>query len=296
MTLLTVGSRGQLGHDLLQRAGREGIEMVGVDLPECDITDPDRLRKAVEAAGAVEAIINAAAYTAVDRAESEPDMVFAVNRDGPHNLARICREKCIPLIHISTDYVFDGTQRRPYAPSDPIVPLGIYGRSKAEGETAVRNTWERHVIVRTAWLFGLHGPNFVKTMLRLGRERDELGVVDDQIGSPTYAGDLAEALLTIAGQLIKSNAGWGTYHFCNQGVVSWYGFTRRIFELAAPMERFRVQRLIPITTGQYPAAAPRPAYSVLDCASLESRFGIRRRAYDAALQEMIKALYGVTGG
>jgi dTDP-4-dehydrorhamnose reductase len=291
MRPLIIGARGQLGHELLLRAGREGIEVVGADLPECDITDPQALAKYIESAGMADIVINAAAYTAVDRAESEPAMAYAVNRDGPGHLADACRTRCMPLIHISTDYVFDGTQDRPYAPDDSIAPLGVYGRSKAEGEAAVRNTWGQHVIVRTAWLFGVHGPNFVKTMLRLGKERSELRIVDDQVGSPTYAGDLADALLEIAGQLMQGNAAWGTYHFCNQGIVSWYGFARRIFDSAAALDRFQVKNVIPVTTDQYPVAAPRPSYSVLDCTSLENRFGIRRRAYTVGLGEMLKTLY-----
>ena len=291
MKLLILGCNGQLGRDLMQQAERLGLKVTGADLPQCDITDPASLQHTLDGAGEPDVIINAAAYTAVDRAEGDPDAAFAVNRDGPGHIARICRERQIILIHLSTDYVFDGSQRRPYSPSDSIRPMGVYGRSKAEGETAVRNQCERHVIVRTSWLFGVRGPNFVKTMLRLGKERDELRVVDDQIGSPTYAGDLAAALLSIATQLVQKETGWGTYHFCNQGTASWHGFTQRIFDIAGAFAHLRVRHIVPISSAQYPAAAPRPAYSVLDCSSLEKQFAITRRAYDAALADMIRELY-----
>ncbi len=291
MKLLVFGCNGQLGRDLMLQAPRQGIDVVGADLPQCDITSPRDLEETIDRAGELSVIINAAAYTAVDRAESEVETAFSVNRDAVGRMARICQTKQITLIHISTDYVFDGSQRHPYGPSDPIAPMGVYGRSKAEGERAVREACERHVIVRTSWLFGAHGPNFVKTMLRLGKERDELRVVDDQIGSPTYSGDLAGALLAVAAHVVLKAGGWGTYHFCNAGVVSWYGFTRRIFEIAGAYDHFRVQHILPISTAEYPVAAPRPAYSVLDCAGLEARFGIKRRPYEAGLADMLHLLY-----
>lgn len=293
--LAIIGSRGQLGRELEERAANMGFAVVGMALPECDITDSASLRRCVETARGVELIINAAAYTAVDRSESEPLMAMDLNRDAPGRLAALCCEKRIPLIHISTDYVFDGTARRPYTPEDPVTPLGVYGRSKAEGENAVRAAWDRHVIVRTSWLFGRHGQNFVKTMLRLGQEREELRVVNDQVGSPTYAGDLATALMTISRHVLLKQNGWGTYHFCNQGVLSWYDFTRKIFELAERYTQFRVRRILPITTPQYPTPAARPAYSALDCSSMEKRFGVERRPYEQALAEMLHAVYASAG-
>jgi dTDP-4-dehydrorhamnose reductase len=268
-------------------------ECIGADLPACDITRVDSIDHAFAAAGALDAVINAAAYTAVDAAESNVEIAFAVNRDAVALLAQACARREVPLVHLSTDYVFDGLKTCAYRPDDPIRPQGVYGRSKAEGEAALRRHWERHVIVRTSWLFGVHGANFVKTMLRLGKERDTLRVVDDQVGCPTYAGDLAAALLDIAAQVADPDRkdAWGTYHFCNQVAVTWYAFTRRILALARPYERFRATEIIPILTAHYPLPAPRPPFSVLDCTSLERTFGIVRRDWEAALKEMLSALY-----
>jgi dTDP-4-dehydrorhamnose reductase len=292
MKILITGSDGQLGHDLMRQAQARGWEAIGADLPACDITNSGSVADTFRAAGPhLAAVINAAAYTAVDAAESNPQQAYAVNRDGVAILARACGRDDIPLIHVSTDYVFDGHKTSPYLPTDPVNPSGVYGRSKAEGEEQLRRACDRHVIVRTSWLFGLYGPNFVKTMLRLAGERQELRVIDDQIGCPTYAADLAAALLDIAAHAGRQSDGWGTYHFCNQEPVTWYTFTRRIIALASAYASLTVNEIIPITTSQYPLPAPRPPYSVLDCGSLETRFGITRRPWEAALQEMLTHLY-----
>lgn len=291
MQILLIGSKGQLGHDLMNLAQSRMAQMFGVDLPECDLTDQRSLQHTFDQAGKIDLVVNAAAYTAVDKAESDQDAAFAVNRDGVELLARACRQYKVPLVHVSTDYVFDGTSPRPYRPDDVPCPTSVYGRSKAEGEESVRRTWDKHIILRTAWLFGLHGPNFVKTMLRLGREKPELNVVDDQIGCPTYAGDLAAAIFTIADHLGRHQAGWGTFHFCNQGAVTWYAFAKRIFELVRSHTDLSVPKINPIPTSQYPVPAPRPAYSVLDCSSLENSFGIVRRHWDEALVEMFTIYY-----
>ncbi len=291
MQILLIGSKGQLGHDLMSLAQSRMARMFGVDLPECDITDQRSLRRTFDRVGKIELVVNAAAYTAVDKAESDRAAAFAVNRDGVELLARTCRQYKVPLLHVSTDYVFDGTFRRPYLPDDAPCPTSVYGRSKAEGEEAIRQTWDKHIILRTAWLFGLHGANFVKTMLRLGREKSELNIVDDQIGCPTYAGDLAAAILVIANHLERQQAGWGTHHFCNQGAVTWFSFAKRIFDLVRSHTDLAVPRIHPIPTSQYPVPAPRPAYSVLDCSSLENSFGIVRRHWDEALVEMFTIYY-----
>jgi dTDP-4-dehydrorhamnose reductase len=290
MKILIVGSKGQLGQDLLAQAQLRGWDAIGADLPECDITHAASVRQTL-AAGDLDSVINAAAYTAVDAAESNPDLAFAVNRNGVAVLAQACRDANLPLIHVSTDYVFDGLATTPYLPSDPIGPQGVYGRSKAEGEAVLQQHWHRHAIVRTSWLFGLHGPNFVKTMLRLARERETLRIVDDQWGCPTYAGDLASALLDIAAHVRHHSDGWGTYHFCNRTATTWYDFTRHILALAAGYDQFTVKEILPIATSEYPLPAPRPAYSVLDCGSLEKRFGIVRRSWEPALKNMLENYY-----
>jgi dTDP-4-dehydrorhamnose reductase len=289
--VLVTGYRGQLGTDLMHCAQSHGIETVGVGRSECDIARMESVERIFVHAGPFDAVINTAAYTAVDRAESDADNAYAVNRDGAEHLARACAERGIPLIHISTDYVFGGFQTRPCKPSDAIAPLGVYARSKAAGEDAVRRVLDRHVILRVSWLFGRHGNNFVKTMLRLGREKEALQVVDDQIGSPTYAGDLAAALVQMSKQLAQGSARWGTYHYCNQGALTWYAFTRRILSAARVHEDLVVREVRPILTIHYPTPAPRPHYSVLDCSSFDQTFGITRRPWEEALKEMLAALY-----
>lgn len=292
MRIIIVGNKGQLGADLMQRAGHYGVDAKGADLPECDITQADSIQQAIADAGStIGAVINAAAYTAVDRAESETQKAFAVNSDGAGLLARACNQNNIPLIHISTDYVFGGLKTSPYLPSDPINPLGIYGQSKAAGETAVRQHCQQHVIVRTSWLYGLYGENFVKTMLRLGKEREELRIIDDQVGSPTYAGDLADALIQAAVQIMGGKSPWGTYHYCNAGALTWYAFARKIFTLARAHDQFAVKNIVSILTAHYPSPAPRPHFSVLDCTSFEETFELTRRPWDTALKEMLAALY-----
>ncbi len=291
MKILIIGAKGQLGVDLMAACRDTGLDVDGVSRPECDITVLDSLRRAMTPKASYTVVINAAAYTAVDSAETDADTAFAVNSRGVGHLASLCGESDIPLIHVSTDYVFDGMQVRPYRPSDPISPLGVYGQSKAAGEAALRDRLDQHVIVRTSWLYGVHGQNFVKTMLQYGRQRDELRVVDDQIGCPTYTCDLAATLLQIARHIAKNRTGWGTYHYCNEGAVTWYAFARKIFALAGAYDRFKVQEIVPILSHQYPTPTPRPHYSVLDCSSLEATFGITRRRWDAALREMLAAFY-----
>ena len=177
------------------------------------------------------------------------------------------------------------------APSDPVRPQGVYARSKTEGEAAVREASDRYIILRVSWLFGLHGANFVKTMLRLGKEKEIIKVVDDQTGAPTYAGDLADACLQVARRIQSGFTGWGTYHYSNQGALTWYAFACKIFALARSYEELVVRRVVPIPTADYPTPAPRPRYSVLDCTSFDQGFRIPRRPWEEALGEMLTALY-----
>jgi dTDP-4-dehydrorhamnose reductase len=289
--VLIFGHKGQLGIDLMHSAPAYGVNALGVDLPEINITSKMDVRRAFSGAGPVDLAINAAAYTAVDQAESHAETAFAVNRDGAGNLAEACRQQAVPLIHISTDYVFEGLVTRPLRPDDAVGAQGIYARSKAAGEDAVRAGLEHHLIIRTSWLYGRYGSNFVKTMLRLGREKETIRVVDDQVGSPTYASDLARALFEMAARITSGFSAWGTYHFCNRGALTWYAFVRRIFALARSHEDLAVKQVVPILTVHYPTPAPRPHYSVLDCSSLDTIFGITRRPWDEALKEMIQYLY-----
>ncbi|MEJ2233181.1 MAG: dTDP-4-dehydrorhamnose reductase [Syntrophobacterales bacterium] len=190
---------------------------------------------------------------------------------------------------MSTDFVFDGEKRGPYHETDQVSPLNVYGKSKAAGEIAVRERLQEHIILRTAWVYGVHGNNFVKTMLRLGREREVVHVVDDQYGCPTYAADLAETILKIAAQFLDDGqVQWGTYHYCGKGVTSWYGFAEAIFSVAAEYVALRVRQVEPISTAQYPTAARRPANSVLDCSLVERSFGIVPKPWDESLARMLE--------
>lgn len=291
MRLLVIGSNGQLGWELCRQAKDRGYDLIPLDLPEFDITDKSAVFDTVTQSHA-NLVVNAAAYTAVDRAESEIDIAFAVNRDGPFYLASACAEVHIPLIHVSTDYVFDGCKNGPYLETDLVAPIGIYGKSKAEGEQKVRHNLKEHIIIRTSWLYGVHGNNFVKTMLRLGREREELRVVDDQHGCPTFAADLAEAILTIASLIERGeDISWGTYHYCGSGSTTWYGFASKIFEIAKDYDTLKLKKVIPVTTSEYPTPAKRPANSIMDCTMLERNFGITPKAWEDSLSRMITEYY-----
>jgi len=291
MKYLIIGSNGQLGWELCRRGERRGFDIIPLDLPEFNITKPSAVKKAVNLIG-ISLVINASAYTAVDTAESEPEFAFAVNRDGPAYLASSCAEIGIPLIHISTDYVFDGSKKGPYFETEPVFPLGVYGKSKAAGETEVRNHSKEHIIIRTAWLYGIHGGNFVKTMLRLGKEKKVVRVVADQYGCPTYAADLAEAILEIASQINEGRVrAWGTYHFCGKGVTTWYGFAKAIYDLAKQYDSLMVKKVVSITTAEFPTPAKRPANSVLDCSQVTNHFGVGLRPWQEGLADMLNKYY-----
>lgn len=288
MKLLIIGAKGQLGWELRTRGGQQELETVCVDLPEFDITDRAQVAAQVESV-MPDLVINASAYTAVDKAESQAELAFAVNEAGPKNLATPCAALNIPLVHVSTDYVFSGDKKTPYYETDPVAPIGVYGRSKAAGEAAIRDRLAPHIIIRTAWLYGVSGPNFVKTMLRLGQEREVVRVVADQYGCPTYAADLADAILVIAKQIGDgAQEKWGTYHYCGRGDTSWYGFASAIFEIARPLLPLKVQTVEPVSSDVYPTAAKRPINSVLDCSRIEKTFNIQTHPWKERLAKMLK--------
>jgi dTDP-4-dehydrorhamnose reductase len=290
MKLLIVGNQGQLGRELELRGIAAGFELTGIDLPKLDLTRPDQVKAILEHSGAP-LVVNAAAYTAVDKAESEPELAFAVNADGPRHLADQCHRLGLALIHVSTDYVFDGTATRPYLETDPISPIGVYGQSKADGEVAVSSRLSRHLILRTSWLYGLYGANFVKTMLRLGKQRQSLSVVADQQGCPTCAADLAEAILAVASRFSQgSPVVWGTYHYCGQGITTWHQFAETIFELARPLTDLCVTHVEAIATSAYPTAARRPAFSALDCQKIRQNFDIAARPWRESLAQTLKQI------
>lgn len=292
LRLLVTGARGQTGTELVRQGREAGFDLAGFGREELDIGNSAAVVQAI-AALAPAAVINAAAYTAVDRAESERETARAINAEGAGHLARACAQAGIPLLHISTDYVFDGRGARPYLEDDPIAPQGVYGATKAAGEEEIRQAGGRHIILRTSWVFGSHGHNFVKTMLRLAGEREELAVVDDQRGCPTSARDISSTLIKIASQALQvPDAGsfpWGTYHFCNEGETTWCEFARSILKGAAK----RGGRAVPvrgIATADYPTPAQRPAYSVLDCSKIGRIFSIAPRSWEDALEEVLDTL------
>ena len=291
MRVIVIGANGQLGWELCRKGKEQGFDILAFDLPEIDIADASSVEKVISQV-TCSLVINSAAYTAVDQAEKEPERAYAINQDGPAHLASYCAKARIPLIHISTDYVFDGNKKGPYLETDAVFPLGVYGKSKVSGEIKVRKCLQEHIILRTAWLYGTRGQNFVKTMLRLGTEREELRVVADQYGCPTYAADLAEAIMTIVNHLRERHRiAWGTYHYCGRGKTSWHGFAEEIFHLARSHCFLRVKRVVPITTEEYPTLARRPNNSVLDCSLITRIFGIKPKPWRYALVRMLSEMF-----
>lgn len=288
MKILVTGANGQVGyylHKLLAEAKQDFVALTRNDL---DISDADAVN-AVIARETPDIIINAAAHTAVDKAEQERELAYAINRDGPLNLARAAKNIGAAIFHISTDYVFAGDAKGTYNEDDKTAPQGVYGQSKLDGEQAVIAANEKHIILRTAWVFGEHGNNFVKTMIRLGRARGTLGIVADQEGGPTYARDIAQALLTIAAHYAEGKATpWGIYHYSGLPHISWFGFAQAIFAEVAQAGIYEksVPQLNAITTADYPTPAKRPANSKLDCSKLEHAFGIAPSNWQAALKNI----------
>lgn len=290
MKLLLTGAGGQLGHALVEAAeGAEPLALVALDRAALDVTDAAAVSRAV-AVHAPDAVVNAAAYTAVDRAEAEPERAFAVNRDGAAHLAGACAEAGVPLLHVSTDYVFDGAKGTPYTEDDAPNPLGVYGASKWAGEEAVRARLERHVIIRSAWVFGVRGHNFVRTILRLAGERETLRVVADQRGGPTAAADLASALLRIACAVVEEPGRWGTYHFAGGPPVTWHGFAEAVVEEARRWRPLAARHVAPIRTEDYPTAARRPTEVVLDCGKIAAAFGVEAPPWRPALARVVARL------
>ncbi|MEZ9607763.1 dTDP-4-dehydrorhamnose reductase [Vibrio cyclitrophicus] len=289
--VLVTGGNGQLGRCLQDRAAQFGFEVIALDASDLDITDKYKVISFVEQVRPI-AIINAAAYTAVDNAEKDYDLTYKVNAAGPQYLAEAAKRVAIPFLHVSTDYVFDGQSCEPYSPRDTPNPAGAYGKTKLEGEQLVLAAHTQAIIVRTAWVFSEYGNNFVKTMLRLGSNRDELGVIADQYGCPTYAGDLADALFQLLTNALEIDewSGYGIHHFCGDEATSWHGFTRTILEFAKQQALLENRpKLNAIRTEDYPLPAPRPAYSVMNCQSLEALIETKRD-WKASLRFVLEQL------
>lgn len=290
LDILVVGGGGQVGLELQRLSLPQGVSITAPSRGELDITDEASV-KAVVASRPWGAVINTAAYTAVDKAETEIAEAWRINALAPAILAQETARAKIPLVHVSTDYVFDGKGEGFYRESDPVAPIGVYGASKEGGEQAVRTANRRHAIVRTAWVVSAHRGNFVKTMLRFGAEREEMSVVADQIGCPTIAGDLADALLTIAVRLASdADAPTGTYHFVNGGETSWHGFAEEIFAQAKARGLKTPATVKAIATSDYPTPARRPANSRLSTTTLTADYGIVPRPWQAALADVMAEL------
>jgi len=287
-TLVVFGGGGQLGRALAALPPPLGWRRLDIPRDRADITDAAAVAAAL---AGIEAglVVNAAAFTAVDRAEAEAEAAFRVNRDGAANVAAAAAARGLACLHVSTDYVFDGAKRAPYVETDATAPLSVYGASKLAGELAVAQAASRHVILRTSWLFGAEGRNFARTILGLARCRDELGIVDDQLGCPTAAGDLAAAILAMAPRLAEAPAGdpaFGLFHCCGDRPVTWYGFAQAVLAEAAALG-IKVARLRPITTADYPLPARRPPYSVLSTTRLAAVHGIDGLNWRRAVGEYV---------
>ncbi|HTM46679.1 MAG TPA: dTDP-4-dehydrorhamnose reductase [Polyangiaceae bacterium] len=288
-TVLVFGSGGQLGQELLIAGWPQGVSVVACPEEQADITDDGSVAAAFARFPATQLVVNAAAYTAVDRAETDQSRAFAVNRDGPLNLALACSKASVPLVHISTDYVFDGSKQGAYVETDPTDPISVYGASKLAGEQAVLSSLPQHVILRTSWMYSAFGHNFVKTMLRLAAERESIKVVSDQFGCPTSAQDLAHAIAQIAESLLNRSAAWGTYHCAGTGGASWYELAAAAIQSSPHSARCRV---LPIPSSEYPTAAQRPMRSILDSTRFSRTFGVALPSWRQSLEKVVAKLSG----
>ncbi len=284
MKALVFGETGQVARELARHVPRQ-TTLLQTGRTTADLARPAMCADTIHRTQP-DLVINAAAYTAVDRAEEDEALAETVNGEAPGAMAEACAARDVPFLHISTDYVFDGSGQAPWRPEDPVRPLGAYGRSKSQGEAAVRGAGGRHAILRTSWVFSAHGTNFVKTMLRLSQSRDRLSVVADQVGGPTAAADIAETLWTMAMAFHRGAGRTGTYHFAGAPDVSWADFAREIFAQAK-----RGTEVVDIATADYVTPARRPGNSRMDCAALETHFGISRpdwrKSLSAVLQEVV---------
>jgi dTDP-4-dehydrorhamnose reductase len=282
MNILITGCNGQLGNEIqLLQTQYAQHTWFNTDVNELDITDKTAIERFVEE-NEIGGIVNCAAYTAVDKAESDPQLARKLNADAPAFLAEAVAKRGGWMVQVSTDYVFNGTKHTPYVETDEPCPNSVYGQTKLEGEQAVSKLCPNAMIIRTAWLYSEFGNNFVKTMIRLGREREQLGVIFDQVGTPTYAHDLATAIMTAIDKGIKP----GVYHFSNEGVTSWYDFTKSIHRLAG----INTCQVSPLHTAEYPTPASRPAYSVLDKTKIKDAYGIEIPHWEESLAKCIAKL------
>ena len=288
--ILITGAKGQVGTELVLEANKRGYDVVGPASTELDITDAGQVRQALEGLSLC-AVINAAAYTDVDGAEEHQNIAYSVNAEGVGNLAAVCKQLDIPLLHISTDYVFDGEKESPYLESDETKPTCVYGASKLEGEQALQNGWQKHIILRVSWVFGANGHNFVKTMLRLSESRDELSVVNDQYGAPTAAKSIASCLLNIVerSKFGAADFPWGVYHYQSEPGVTWYEFANEIFEQADAQGILNKQvKVNPVSSSEFSAPVIRPSNSKLSGKKIQRVFDQPADNWKNQLSEVFK--------
>lgn len=279
MRILVTGVKGQLGYDVMNELAKREHTGIGVDVEEMDITDAAKVEQVIKESE-VEAVIHCAAYTAVDAAEDNEELCHKINAEGTENIAKVCKELDLKMIYISTDYVFNGEGTRPWEPDDEREPLNVYGQAKYEGELAVEKYLEKYYIVRIAWVFGVNGKNFIKTMLNLSETHDELSVVNDQIGSPTYTYDLAKLLV----DMVETDK-YGRYHATNEGLCTWYEFATEIFRQAG-----KEITVHPVTSEQFPSKARRPHNSRMSKDKLEANGFDRLPTWQDALNRYLKAI------
>jgi dTDP-4-dehydrorhamnose reductase len=285
--VLVTGANGQLGSELkrITKDHEANLKFIFTDVAELDITNLADVEKFVKENN-IKYIVNCAAYTAVDKAEDDIDLCYKINKDAARNLGIAATNNEAKVIHVSTDYVFDGTNTKPYIETDPVCPKSVYGKSKQEGEAVLMEACPNSIIIRTAWLYSIFGNNFVKTMIKLGKERDSLNVVADQTGTPTNAADLADAIVKILDYSEANHFEAGIYHYSNEGVTSWYDFTVQIHKDAG----ITTCKVSPITTDQYPTKASRPQYSVLDKTKIKDTFRIKIPKWEDSLRKCVNEL------
>jgi dTDP-4-dehydrorhamnose reductase len=286
--ILIFGARGQVGREIVSLAAARGLPVVGLSRTDADITNETTMRVALEV-HRPSVVVNGAAYTSVDRAEREPEIVAVANVTGPAVLAAVCASTNVPLIHLSCDYVFNGAKKSAYVENDRVAPLNIYGRTKAEGEAKVRELLPRHVILRSSWIYGPHGQNFLRNVLKLASEREELRIVSDQIGCPTATIDIAEAVLAVARKLATEAKVSGIFHFAGTGATSRYGFASEIVQRQAVFTG-RTPKVTEIKMAEYPVAAKRPLNCELDSSRFRAAFGYSATPWQHRVAEVVAAL------
>ena len=288
MRILVTGAKGQIGSELISHGQEMGFQMIAASHSKLDITIAEAVNRYISSQNP-DIVINGASYTAVDKAEDEYELAYAINGDGPAHLAKACAKSEIPLLHISTDYIFDGTNKDPYHEDDCPNPMGVYGKSKLAGEIAVKSILKQHFILRVAWVFGATGNNFVHTMLSMGRERDELKVVADQYGCPTWSEDIARVLLTIAERYQKREIiPWGTYHYAGEPVTTWFNFAQAIFAETSILGMLeKSPRVKAISTEEYPTKLKRPKNTALNCQKIQGLIAIPQPDWHIGLSNVL---------